>query len=250
MALEQPAAAVFTEAISNPLLTIPDLDQLAILSRSAGARLIVDNTLATPYLCHPLAHGADVVVHSGSKYLGGHSDTLCGVIAADREFIHAARDRMVTFGSPAAPFDSWLTARGLRTLDLRMARACDNAEQVAAFLAGCEVAVAEVIYPGLGSHPQHARARSLFEHSFGAIISFELFGGAASAATFVRGLRQTPLAPSFGDVGTTIACPAAMLEGEDEAAISSGLLRLSVGIEQVDEIIEDMARGLVKVANA
>jgi cystathionine gamma-synthase len=247
-ALAKPAAAVFVETISNPLLALSDLQQLATLAHAAGARLIVDNTLATPYHCRPLAHGAAVVVHSGSKYLGGHSDTLSGVLAGDAAFVERAREVMVTLGSPASPFDCWLTARGIRTLGLRMARASANAERVAAFLAGCEGTVSRVIYPGLASHPQHPRALALLERGYGALIAFELRGGAAAVSAFVRGLRRIPLTASFGDLSTTVSYPAAMREGfEHEAMPSAGLLRLSIGIEEPNEIIEDLRLGLREV---
>lgn len=249
-ALTRPAAAVIVETISNPLLTVPDLPTLARLAHQAGARLIVDNTFATPYHCRPLRYGADLVVHSGTKYFGGHSDVTNGVIAGSEALIAQARQVMTTFGAPASPFDCWLTVRGIKTLALRMERASANAEQLAAFLAGCERTVAAVHYPGLPSHPQHVRARELLEHGSGAMISFELRGGETAASAFVRGLRNIRLAPSLADVSTTISHPSKTSHrGLGEAArqaagIRPGLIRLSVGIEHVDDISADLQRGL------
>jgi cystathionine beta-lyase/cystathionine gamma-synthase len=244
-ALVEPVSAVLVESISNPFLTVPDLRQLAALTHSAGGVLIVDNTVATPYHCRPLEHGADIVVHSGSKYLGGHSDTMSGVLVGNTDIVARARDVMVTLGSPAAPFDCWLTSRGLKTLAIRMARAAANAEQVAAFCASRDRGVRRVHYPGLTSHPQHERAFAQLDHGFGAMIALDLSGNEPAASAFVRALRWIPLAPSFGDVGTTIAYPAAMQDGTEGlvSSVGPGLLRLSVGIEDASDIIADLELG-------
>jgi cystathionine beta-lyase/cystathionine gamma-synthase len=251
-ALAEPAAAVIVESISNPLLVIPDISGLATLAHRAGARLIVDNTLATPYHCRPLAHGADLVVHSGSKYLGGHSDAISGVLAGTAQIVRQARDMMITLGSPAAPFDCWLTARGMKTLALRMAAASANAERISDFLSGCEGIIRDVRYPGLPSHPQHERARDQLERGFGAIVTFEVSGGRSAAARFIRGLRHIRLAPSFGDISTTIASPAAVPEKPTDGAcpkmLPPGQLRLSAGVEHADDIMLDLKRGLALAA--
>ena len=248
-ALSEPAAAVVVESISNPLLSVPDIGALSRLAHDAGARLIVDNTIATPYHCRPLLLGADLVVHSGSKYLGGHSDAISGVLAGRAQLVEAARELMVTLGSPAAPFDCWLTARGIKTFALRMAAASANAERIAGYLSGCEGDVSKVLFPGLLSHPHHARAAEQFERGFGAMVTFELSGGRAAAGRFVRALRHIHLAPSFGDVSTTIAAPASVPEGRaagngTESSCQPGLLRLSAGVEHIDDIIADLRRGL------
>jgi cystathionine beta-lyase/cystathionine gamma-synthase len=244
-ALVEPVSAVLVESISNPLLTVPDLRQVAALTHSAGGVMIVDNTVATPYHCRPIEHGADLVVHSGSKYLGGHSDTMSGVLVGNAEIVARARDVMVTLGSPAAPFDCWLTSRGLKTLAIRMARASANAELVASFCVSRDRGVRRVHYPGLVSYPQHDRAFAQLDHGFGAMIGLDLCGGEAAASAFVRALRQIPLAPSFGDVGTTVAYPAAMQEGTQDliSSVGPGLLRLSVGIEDASDIIADLELG-------
>jgi len=247
--LAEPVAAVVVESVSTPFLTIPELRRLAEFTHAAGGVLIVDNTVATPYHCHPLEHGADVVVHSGSKYLGGHSDTLSGVLVGSRALVAKAREVMVTLGSPASPFDCWLTVRGLKTLALRMACASSNAERVASYFAHRECAVRRVLYPGLCSHPEHDRAVAQLDHGFGAMIALDLPGGAPAASAFVRALRWIPLAPSFGDISTTVAYPAAMQEAAGDTAICEGheiegLIRLSVGIEDADDIIADLELAL------
>jgi len=254
-ALGEPAAAVVVESISNPLLSVPDLNGVAALAHAAGALLIVDNTLATPYHCRPLAHGADVAVHSGSKYLGGHSDTLSGVLAGSADFVKAARTTLVTFGATASPFDCWLTVRGIKTLALRMERASANAMQVAEFLAA-QRGVSRVSYPGMASHPQHERAACLLSGGFGAMAAFELKGGEPAASAFVRGLRRIKLAPSLADVSTTISHPARTSHRGYSAAereaigITPGLIRLSVGIEHAEDIIADLRDGLAAAARA
>jgi len=248
-ALAQPATAVIVESVSNPLVRIPDLPALAELAHRAGARLIVDNTFASPYHCRPLAFGADVVVHSGTKYLGGHSDVTNGVLVGSVDFVQQARSFIVTFGASASPFDCWLTARGIKTLAVRMQKASANALQICCFLAGCPE-VEAVHYPGLSSHPHHQRARSLLCDGFGAMAAFELRGGEAAASRFVKGLKHIRLAPSLADVSTTISHPAKTshrgytAEQREAIGVFPGLIRLSVGIEHADDIIEDLRRGL------
>jgi cystathionine beta-lyase/cystathionine gamma-synthase len=251
-ALDEATSALLVETISNPLLRVPDLTRLAALAKKSEACLIVDNTFASPYHCRPLAHGAGLVVHSGTKYLGGHSDVTIGVITGDRARIEAARASMAIFGAPASPFDSWLTLRGIKTLALRMERASANALQIAERVA-TEQAVAAVHYPGLRSHPDHDIAIGTLERGFGAMVSFDLRGGEAAASAFVRGLRRIRLAPSLGDVATTISHPAKTShrsmgeEARRAAGIGPGLIRLSVGIEYSGDILADLSLGLAAV---
>jgi cystathionine beta-lyase/cystathionine gamma-synthase len=248
-ALATPAAAVIVESISNPLLRVPDLPLLAELARRVDARLIVDNTFASPYHCRPLLDGAHVVVHSGTKYLGGHSDVTIGVLAADAWFVAQARAALSTFGASASPFDCWLTARGIRTLALRMERASANAQQVAEFLLA-RPEVLRVEYPGLACHPQHERAKALLSNGYGAMVTFELRGGEEAASRFVRALRRIKFAPSLADASTTLSHPAKTSHRGYSAAqrealgITGGLIRLSVGIEHVDDITDDLDLGL------
>jgi cystathionine beta-lyase/cystathionine gamma-synthase len=247
------ADALLVETISNPLLRVPDLERLAELGKRSGACLIVDNTFASPYHCRPLAHGAGLVVHSGTKYLGGHSDVTIGVVAGDRTRIEAARASMALFGAPASPFDSWLTLRGMKTLALRMERAAANAVEVAEHLSK-ESSVAAVYYPGLRSHTDRVVAMRMLERGAGAMVSFDLRGGEAAASAFVRGLRRIRLAPSLGDVATTVSHPAKTSHrslGEQArraAGIGPGLIRLSVGIENAGDILADLRLGLAAAA--
>jgi cystathionine beta-lyase/cystathionine gamma-synthase len=244
------AAVLLVETVSNPLLRVPDLDRLAQLANRHGVCLVVDNTFATPYHCRPLAHGAGLVVHSGTKYLGGHSDVTIGVLAGDPQRINAARASMAIFGAPASPFDSWLTLRGIRTLALRMERSSANAAAIAKYLANDAPAVACVYYPGLPSHHDHEIAKRMLERGFGAMVAFDLRGGEAAASAFVRGLQRIRLAPSLGDVATTVSHPAKTSHrslGEQarlDTGIGPGLIRLSVGIENVSDILDDLRRGL------
>jgi cystathionine beta-lyase/cystathionine gamma-synthase len=248
-ALSTPAAVVLVEAISNPLLRIPDLPLLAELAHAAGARLVVDNTFATPYHCVPLAHGADVVVHSGTKFLGGHSDLTIGALAGSAEAMGRIRSLLATFGGTASPFDCWLTVRSIKTLALRMERASANALAVARFLAG-RSEVAWVSYPGLESHPHYERACRLLRNGFGAMVAFDLAGGNEAAERFIASLRYIRFAPSLGDVSTTLSHPAKTShrgyppEQRERLGITGGLIRLSVGIERADDIIADLERGL------
>jgi cystathionine gamma-synthase len=248
-ALSRPAAAVLVETISNPLLRVPDISRIARLAHGAGARLIVDNTFATPFHCRPLDHGADVVVHSATKFLGGHSDVTNGIVAGSTEFVSKARSTMSTFGAPASPFDCWLVMRGIKTLALRMQRASANAAEIARFLESSP-GVAAVYYPALESHPDRNVASTLLRSGCGPMVSFELAGGEAAASAFVRGLSRIRFAPSLGDVSTTISHPAktshrSMGEQARRAAgIAPGLIRLSAGIEHIDDLIVDLERGL------
>jgi cystathionine beta-lyase/cystathionine gamma-synthase len=249
-ALQIPAVAVIVETISNPLLRVPDLAQLATLAHAAGAALIVDNTFASPYHCRPTAHGADLVVHSGTKYLGGHSDVTVGVVVGRSEAIDRSRASMAIFGASASPFDCWLTVRGIKTLALRMERSSANALTIAQFLETQPGAVGAVYYPGLKTHPEQAVAKRMLERGAGAMVSFDLRGGEASASAFVRGLRRIRLAPSLGDVSTTISHPAKTSHrsigdaARQAAGIGPGLIRLSAGIEHIDDILADLRLGL------
>jgi len=252
-ALAEPASIVVVETISNPLLRLVDLPALARLAHAVGAMLVVDNTFATPYHCRPIEFGADVVVHSATKYLGGHSDVTNGVLVGTEEFVSQARATMSAFGAPASPFDCWLTVRGIKTLALRMERSSANAAAVAAYLTGAGQQIVGVYYPGLPSAPQAALACRLLRNGFGAMVSFELAGGEAAASTFVRALRRIRLVPSLGDVSTTLSHPSktshrGLGEATREATgIRPGLLRLSVGIEHLDDLIADLELGLAAV---
>ena len=236
--------ATLVESIANPLLSLPNIGAIAELAREYGSALVVDNTLATPVLLRPLELGADVVIHSATKSLGGHSDVTGGVAAARADIAMRIRQSNIVWGSAPDPFAAWLIARGIRTLPLRVERACDNAMRVAAFLAD-HAKVSAAHYPGLPGHPQHDLAKSTLDGGFGGMVSYEMEGGAA-ASRFVRALDMIKFAPSLGEARTTISHPAKTSHrslSEDErtaSGISDGLIRMSCGIESAGDIIADL----------
>jgi cystathionine gamma-synthase len=242
---------VWAESPSNPLLRIVDLRALAADCKRAGALLAVDNTFLSPALQNPLELGADMVVHSTTKYVNGHSDVVGGAVIAK----HAAQHEQLAWwanalGITGAPFDSWLTLRGLRTLHARLRIHQENAQQLAELLAS-HPAVRKVHYPGLPSHPDHALAARQ-QRGFGGMLSFELADPAA-VPTFLDGLKHFTLAESLGGVESLIAHPATMThasmtpEVRSRAGITEGLLRLSVGIEAAEDLAADLAAGLQRV---
>ncbi|MCS6802497.1 MAG: PLP-dependent aspartate aminotransferase family protein [Chloroflexota bacterium] len=243
--------AVLVEALSNPLVRVADLAALADAAHAAGARLLVDATLATPLLVRPLEHGADLVVHSATKYLAGHGDVLAGIVCGAGELIGAVRRHRAVTGSALGPFEAWLALRGLRTLALRLDRQCRNAAALAAWLEE-HPAVGRVSYPGLPSHPDHALAARLFDGGrFGAIISFELADG--TLTTVERLLDALALclpATTLGDLVTELSSPALAshrsLSPEERRAAGIGdrLVRLSVGIEDLSDLKRDLAHAL------
>lgn len=241
--------AIFAETVSNPLLRLADLPALAALAWGRGLQLLVDNTFASPALLRPLGLGATAVVHSATKYLAGHGDTTAGVVAGPRSLMERVRKVVIRMGLNLGPFDAWLTQRGLRTLALRMERQSANALALARFLEG-RPEVARVFYLGLESHPQRALARRLFPDGAGGMVAFELRGGAEAVGVLMKGLRLIEFAPSFGDVATTWSYPARTshrsLGPEERKAlgIGDGLVRLSVGIEAVEDLTADLGGAL------
>jgi cystathionine gamma-synthase len=240
---------LWVETPSNPLLRITDVRRVAAAAHAAGALVVADNTFLSPALQRPLALGADVVVHSTTKYLNGHSDVVGGaVIAADAALGEQLAWWANCLGITGAPFDSYLTLRGVRTLFARVAQHQENARAVVDALAGHD-AVARVHYPGLASHPGHEIARAQ-QDGFGAMVSFELAGGVAAVEAFVSELRCFTLAESLGGVESLVAHPATMTHASMDAAaratagISDSLLRLSVGIESARDLVADIERAL------
>ena len=244
-------AALLVETISNPLLKLADIAALAEIAHAAGAALIVDSTFATPFLCQPLSLGADYVVHSASKYIGGHGDVLAGVVITSQ----ANRQRLFTLekllGAVLAPEVAWLALRGLKTLPLRMERHCANALHAAGWLA-THPAVARVHYPGLPGHPQHDLAlRLLGGRGFGGMVAFELRQATPEAAyRFLDALRLILPATTLGDVYSLALYPvmashrAVPPAERARLGIGDGLLRLSIGIEDVADITADLAQAL------
>jgi cystathionine gamma-synthase len=252
-ALQDPPKLVWIETPSNPLLRITDLRFVIDAAHAAGALAVVDNTFLSPALQNPIAFGADVVVHSTTKYINGHSDVVGGAVIASDAALH---DRLAwwanALGITGSPFDSFLTLRGLRTLDARLRVHEQNAGALALWL-DAQPAVARVHYPGLASHPGHALAARQ-QHGFGAMLGVELEGGEAAVRAFVEGLGCFTLAESLGGVESLVAHPATMThaamapEARVAAGIGDGLLRLSVGIEALDDLQADLAAGFARVA--
>jgi cystathionine beta-lyase/cystathionine gamma-synthase len=243
--------ALLAETMSNPLLKVADLQVLAGLAHRGGAAFIVDNTFATPVLCRPLALGADYVVHSATKYLGGHGDVLGGVVvtsAARRKELYEVQKLV---GANLGPQDAWLLHRGLKTLPLRVERQCENASHVAGWLEG-HPKVQRVYYPGLPSHPQHALARRLLGgRYYGAMISFDYAGaGRAEVFRFMERLRLIQPATTLGDVYSLTLYPAMSshraldAETRRQIGIGEGLIRLSIGIEDRADISADLEQAL------
>jgi len=237
---------VWCETPSNPLMGIADIGALAEIAHGGGAVLVVDNTFASPYLQQPLTHGADVVVHSTTKYLGGHSDVVGGaLIAADAELAEKLAYHQNSVGSVAGPFDSWLVLRGAKTLAVRMERHCANAEKVAEFLGG-HARVTQVRYPGLSSHPGHDIAKRQMR-AFGGMLSFQVAGGEAAAIEVCNKARLFTLAESLGGVESLIEHPARMTHASATGSaleVPSDLVRLSIGIEHADDLLADLAQAL------
>ncbi len=243
---DQPARMVWVETPTNPLLSVADIAALAQLARDGGALLVVDNTFASPYLQQPLTLGADVVVHSTTKYIGGHSDVVGGaVVVADTELGEQLYFLRNATGSPAAPFDAWLTLRGCKTLAVRMDRHCENAQRVADMLAG-HPAVSHVYYPGLASHPGHELAAKQMR-GFGGMVSFRARGGGDAALQVCGRTRLFTLGESLGGVESLIEHPARMTHASVAGSpleVPDDLVRLSVGIESADDLIEDLRDAL------
>ncbi len=243
---ERPAKVVWVETPTNPLLGIADIAALAGLARDAGALLVVDNTFASPYLQQPLALGADAVVHSTTKYIGGHSDVVGGaIVVADAglgDQLYFLRNGV---GSAPGPFDSWLTLRGAKTLAVRMDRHCQNAQRIADMLVS-HPAVTEVFYPGLAAHPGHEVAAKQMR-GFGGMVSFRASGGPAEAVEICGRTRLFTLGESLGGVESLIEHPARMTHASVAGSpleVPADLVRLSVGIESCDDLIEDLRTAL------
>jgi cystathionine beta-lyase/cystathionine gamma-synthase len=245
-ALTSKTRLVWIESPTNPLLKVVDIAAVALLARAQGALTAVDNTFASPYLQQPLELGADIVVHSTTKYLGGHSDVVGGALVTSTEDVYERLKFLQnSIGAVPGPFDSWLVLRGLKTLSLRMERHSLNAMKIACWLER-HPQVTRVIYPGLESHPQHKVASSQMRR-FGGIVSIVLKSGAAGARRMVGRTRLFALAESLGGVESLIEVPAVMTHqsvAQTPLAIDPGLVRLSVGIENVDDLIADIDQAL------
>ena len=237
---------VWVETPTNPLLNIGDIEALAAVAHDAGALLVVDNTFASPYLQQPLTLGADVVLHSTTKYCGGHSDVVGGaLVVRDLELAEKVTFHQNAMGAVAGPFDSFLTHRGLKTLGVRMDRHCDNAEKIVEFLTG-HPSVDQVIYPGLEEHPGHAVAAKQMKR-FGGMVSFRVSGGESQALAVCEKAEVFTLGESLGGVESLIEHPGRMTHASvagTDLEVPADLVRLSVGIETAEDLIADLDRAL------
>ena len=245
-----PGAALFyVEAIANPNVTVADLGALGERCRAAGVPSVVDNTFASPYLCNPAEHGFDFVLHSATKYIGGHHDLIGGVVCASEADTVRLRDTVIETGGTMAPLEAWLCLRGLATLELRMVRHSSNALELAGFLEW-HPKVERVHYPGLPSHPQHAAAQRLLRKGCGGMMAFEVAGGVEAGMRFCDALEVAWVAASLGGIHTLVGHAASTTHRQMDAdarraaGIADGLVRVSVGIEDVEDLIEDFDRAL------
>lgn len=249
-ALRPETRMILIEVVSNPTLRVADIAGIAALARARGILLAVDNTFTTPRAFRPLEHGADLVIHSVTKLLAGHSDVTLGYVAA-REPAHrkAIYDTAVTLGLTPSPYECWLAERGMHSFELRFDRAEQNAARLADLLAPLP-GVARVLYPTRPDHPDHNRAVALLGARGGNMLSFELEGGRAAANAFVRACPNIAFAPTLGDIGTTLSHPASSSHRAMETGsrvtlgISEGFFRVSVGIEPVELLASEMAAGV------
>ncbi|GAA4705511.1 cystathionine gamma-synthase [Pseudonocardia yuanmonensis] len=250
-ALRPTTRVVWCETPTNPLLGIADIAALAEVTRGTGIRLVVDNTFASPYLQQPLALGADVVLHSTTKYVGGHSDVVGGALVLDDdELAEQLRFTQNSVGSVPGPFDAWLTLRGAKTLAVRMERHSDNAERIADALAA-HPAVAQVLYPGLPGHPGHETAAKQMRR-FGGMVSFLVAGGKEAALKVCASTELFTLAESLGGVESLIEHPHQMTHASVAGSaleVPDSLVRLSVGIEDAEDLIEDLRTALDAAAS-
>ncbi len=246
---ETGARMLWVETPSNPMMKIADIEALVTLAHEHGAIAVVDNTFASPYLQQPLALGADVVVHSTTKYLGGHSDVVGGaVITNDEEIADKVRFIQFAAGNQSSPFDAYLTTRGAKTLGVRMDRHCDNAEAVAQWLLG-RPEVSHVLYPGLPDHPGHEVAARQMKR-FGGMVSVRLKGGEEAARKVAESTRLFTLAESLGGIESLMNYPSEMTHASvkgTELAVPVDLLRLSVGIEDVEDLLADLEQAFAQL---
>ena len=245
---------IYTESIANPLLQVADIPHLAKFAASRTAMLFVDNTFATPQLVRPCVLGATLSIHSLTKFLNGHSDVIAGAVTGNHDVVEKVRRFGVTFGGTLAPFDAWMTERGLETFGVRYPVQCKNAVEVSRFLESHPL-VKRVYYPGLPSHPSHSLAKQVLTGGFGAMLSFELEGGYREADELVRKLAMIEFAPSLGGTRTTLSHPASTShraytpEQREQLGVTDGLLRMSVGVEPSEELLADLEQGFSALSN-
>lgn len=246
--LRKETRAVFVESPVNPTARVLDLRPISYLTKEVGLALVVDSTFASPINLRPLEHGADVVIHSGTKYLNGHHDAMCGVVAGTEPYIQEVLAKMMVWGQAADPFAAWLLERGLKTLDVRVQRQNENAMRIATWCADRKE-VKRVHYPGLTDHPDHEIAKALMD-GYGGMLAIELTGGGKAAERFLRRLKLFQHATSLGGVDSLVSEPRysshARMTSEERAraGIPDGFIRISVGIEGADDLIADIEQAL------
>ena len=248
-AIDEKTKYIFIETPANPTVTLVDIAACAEIAKRHNLKLVVDNTFATPYLCQPLKLGADVVIHSATKYIGGHGDVVAGIAVGYAEFMkHVNKNALIDTGGVISPFNAWLLLRGLKTLPVRMDRHCENAMRIAQFLA-FHPKVAWVSYPGLKTHDQYDLATRQMS-KYGAMIAFDIKGSAKDAMKVLDNVKLCTLAVSLGDCDTLICHAASTIassysdEDLKRSGITPGMMRLSVGIEDVNDIMDDLNQAL------
>ena len=244
---------VLVETISNPTMKVCDLKTISKLAHDRGSLLVVDNTFATPFVVRPAELGADIVMHSGTKFLGGHGDVTIGLLCGRSKEMQRAAQFNTRVGTIAGPFDCWLALRSLATWEIRVKKSCENAIKLARFLEDRKDKVSRVFYPGLDSHPQHRLASRIFSRGmYGGMLSFDLRGGLGAASRFVKSLEKITLTPSLGGVNTTISHPGKTShrhiseQQKRESGITDAMIRVSVGTEDYALIEEEFERALGK----
>jgi methionine-gamma-lyase len=246
------AAFFYVETIANPNVTVADLEALGALCRAQGVPAVVDNTFASPYLADPSRWGFEYVLHSATKFIGGHNDLIGGVVCGSRDACAALRDTAIDTGGTMAPFEAWLCMRGLVTLSLRMERHCESASRMATFLES-HPKVERVWYPALDSHPHHAVAERLLPRGCGGMLAVEVAGGVEGGKRFCDSLDLAWVATSLGGAHTLVGHAASTThrqmepEARRRAGIADGLVRVSTGLEDLDDLLEDFDRALEKV---
>ncbi len=251
-AIKPNTKVVYLETICNPLMEVIDVAEVARLAGKVGAKVFVDNTFASPFHCRPIAHGADVVVHSATKYLNGHSDITGGVVVGPKAFIDKVRKVGTTLGPTLSPFDAWLVLRGLKTLALRMERHSANALQLAEYLES-HPKVTAVNYSGLKNSKSHQIACKQLADGFGGMLSFTVKGELAGARAVIEDLQLVELVPSLAGPSTTTSHPgktshrAIPVAERESYGVGDGLIRVSVGIEDIEDIVADFEQALAKL---
>ncbi|MFT2010629.1 aminotransferase class I/II-fold pyridoxal phosphate-dependent enzyme [Pontibacter sp. 13R65] len=243
---------LLAETISNPLLQVLDIKRLAEQTKQSGIKLVIDNTFASPVITRPFEFGADMVMHSVTKYLSGHSDVTAGVVVCQEQDLKRAKQVVMTFGVNLSPFESWLAARGLKTLKLRIRQHSHNALAIAQFLQQ-HPKVEQVWYPGLEQHPQHQLATEQGKGMYGGMLSFRIADELGTVNSFMQALQHMPFAPSLAGVSTSISHPLRTSHRSftpnrlTKLGITLGVIRLSVGIEDAEELIADLEQALEKI---